>query len=106
MRYQKVVVTSNVLDVANKIMNPEIYQSQFITEIKEKVRSAQYEALKTVNVRLIQLYWEIGKSIAEKQNESWGKSIVISLSKRAASRVPEIERIFSHQYLVYGSILH
>lgn len=57
-------------------MDIEDSERQFITKIKEKIRSAQYEALKTVNVKLIQLYWEIGKSIAEKQSESWGKSIV------------------------------
>ncbi len=56
-------------------------QLDFIAEIKQKVRQAQYEAFKTVNVQLIKLYWEIGKSIAEKQLESWGKSIVTSLSK-------------------------
>jgi len=27
------------------------------------------------------LYWEIGKSIAEKQSESWGKAIVPTLSQ-------------------------
>lgn len=70
-------------------MNPEISERQFIAEIKEKVRSAQYEALKTVNVKLIQLYWEIGKSIAEKQSESWGKSIVASLSKELQAEFPK-----------------
>jgi hypothetical protein len=43
-------------------MNIELSKNQFIIEIKEKVRQAQYEALKVVNVHLIDLYWEIGKS--------------------------------------------
>lgn len=70
-------------------MNIDTSEKQFIAEIKEKVRSAQYEALKTVNVKLIQLYWEIGKSIAEKQSESWGKSIVASLSKELQAEFPK-----------------
>lgn len=41
-------------------------QITFIAEIKEKVRAAQYEALKVVNLQLINLYWELGKAIAEK----------------------------------------
>ena len=45
------------------------------------MRQAQYEALKVVNTQLIHLYWEIGKSIAEKQGENWGKAIVPKLSK-------------------------
>ncbi len=45
-------------------------QITFISEIKTKVRNAQYEAMKAVNMALINLYWEIGKSIAKKQSES------------------------------------
>ncbi|SFT53223.1 Protein of unknown function [Chryseobacterium formosense] len=44
-------------------------QIQFISEIKNKVRNAQYEAMKAVNVALINLYWEIGMSISENQNQ-------------------------------------
>jgi predicted nuclease of restriction endonuclease-like (RecB) superfamily len=62
-------------------MNLSKIQTDFITEIKQKIRQAQYEAMKAVNVQLINLYWEIGKSIAEKQSENWGKSIVPTLSK-------------------------
>ncbi len=62
-------------------MNLEISQHSFIADIKQKVRQAQYEALKVVNTQLINLYWEIGKSIAEKQSENWGKAIVPTLSK-------------------------
>ncbi|MDR6967315.1 putative nuclease of restriction endonuclease-like (RecB) superfamily [Flavobacterium arsenatis] len=61
-----------------KSLSPE--QSDFIIEIKTKVREAQYNALKAVNVELIRLYWEIGKSIAEKQSENWGKAVVPTLS--------------------------
>ncbi|MCL1867671.1 MAG: PDDEXK nuclease domain-containing protein [Paludibacter sp.] len=56
-------------------------QVNFIAEIKQKIRQAQYEAMRTVNVQLINLYWEIGKAIAEKQQENWGKSVVPTLSK-------------------------
>ncbi|OCK49598.1 hypothetical protein BA768_08335 [Chryseobacterium sp. CBo1] len=44
-------------------------QIQFISKIKNKVRNAQYEAMKAVNVALINLYWEIGMSISENQNQ-------------------------------------
>jgi len=62
-------------------MQLENIQNNFISEIKKKIRQAQYEALKVVNLQLINLYWEIGKSIAEKQSESWGKAIVPTLSQ-------------------------
>jgi predicted nuclease of restriction endonuclease-like (RecB) superfamily len=42
----------------------------------------QYEALKAVNKELITLYWDIGKSIVEKQEAfGWGKSVVKNLSE-------------------------
>ena len=34
-----------------------------LTEIKARVRSAQYAALKAVNKELIGLYWDIGRII-------------------------------------------
>lgn len=55
-------------------------QFDFISEIKAKVREAQYNALKVVNTELIRLYWHIGKSISEKQSQSWGKAVVPTLS--------------------------
>ncbi|GHT78515.1 hypothetical protein FACS189464_2090 [Bacteroidia bacterium] len=69
-------------------MNLQKIQIDFITEIKQKIRQAQYEAMKAVNVQLINLYWEIGKSIAEKQAENWGKSIVSTLSKELQAEFP------------------
>ena len=55
---------------------------EFLIEIKQRIKDAQYSALKAVNKELIQLYWNIGKSIVEKQNElGWGKSVVQKLAK-------------------------
>lgn len=71
-------------------MNLDKFQLNFIAEIKQKVRHSQYEALKTVNTHLINLYWEIGKSISEKQSENWGKSIVVTLSKELQNEFPGI----------------
>ena len=53
----------------------------FFTEIKEKIYQSQYEAMKQVNKALIKLYWEIGKSIVEKQQKyKQGKSVVENLA--------------------------
>ena len=54
----------------------------FVKEIKSKILSSQYEALKVVNKKLINLYWDIGKNIVKKQEQfGWGKSVVKSLSQ-------------------------
>ena len=64
--------------------------TQFIAEIKDKVRQLQYEALKAVNVHLINLYWELGKAISEKQALGWGKAIVPTLSKELQNEFPSM----------------
>lgn len=65
-------------------------QLEFIAHLKEKVRAAQYEALKAVNLHLINLYWELGKAISEKQTEGWGKAIVPTLSKELRNEFPKM----------------
>lgn len=59
---------------------PATYATAF-AEIKERVRSAQYAALKSVNKQLVGLYWDIGRIIVERQAaEGWGKAIVQQLA--------------------------
>ena len=65
-------------------------QHQFIIDIKHKVREAQYQALKLVNVQLINLYWQLGKEISEKQTLGWGKAIVPTLSKELQLEFPNM----------------
>ena len=71
-------------------MDNHVIQLSFIADIKQKVRQAQYDALKVVNTQLINLYWEIGKSISEKQSENWGKAVVPMLSKELQKEFPGI----------------
>lgn len=74
---------------------------EFVEEIKEKVYSAQYSALKAVNKELIKLYWEIGESIINKQNRhGWGKSIVENLAEELQKEFPGVKG-FSVQNLWY-----
>jgi len=62
------------------ITNNELFTS-FVKDIKSKILSSQYEALKKVNKELIGLYWDIGKNIVNKQEAfGWGKSVVKNLS--------------------------
>jgi len=63
--------------------------SIFLTEIKQRIHSAQYEALKAVCKEHIQLYWDIGQMIIEKQELlGWGKSVVEQLAKDLQAEFP------------------
>jgi len=52
--------------IMSKTLLPRDYETLF-TEVKERVRVAQYQALKTVNKELIGLYWDIGRMIVARQ---------------------------------------
>ncbi len=62
---------------------------QLLGEIKERIRSAQYAALRAVNRELVGLYWDIGRIIACRQREhSWGKSVVERLAADLREEFP------------------
>ena len=49
--------------------------------VKKRIQESRVLAYRAVNKELIQLYWNIGREIAERQaREGWGKSIVERLS--------------------------
>lgn len=74
----------------NELLTQEY--SQFIGEIKNKIRLSQYEAMKTVNQTLISLYWGIGKEIYNQQQEKgWGKGIVEILAKEIQKEFPGVK---------------
>jgi predicted nuclease of restriction endonuclease-like (RecB) superfamily len=79
---------------------PDDYAA-LLAEVKERVRSAQYEALKVVNKELVVLYWDIGRLIVERQDrEGWGKSVVERLANDLRNEFPGVKG-FSVQNLWY-----
>jgi predicted nuclease of restriction endonuclease-like (RecB) superfamily len=66
--------------------------SKLLHDIKEKIRSAQYSALKMVNKGLISLYWDIGRMIIEQQQgDTWGKSVVEGLARDLQKDFPGVQ---------------
>ncbi len=61
----------------------------FVDDIKQRVISARISAARAVNRDLIGLYWDIGRTIVEKQKkEGWGKSVVERLSRDLKTAFP------------------
>lgn len=72
---------------------------RLLTDIKERIRSAQYEALKAVNKELVGMYWDIGRMIVERQKgATWGKSVVQRLAADLRAEFPGVSG-FSAQNL-------
>jgi predicted nuclease of restriction endonuclease-like (RecB) superfamily len=64
---------------------------RLLSEVKERIRSAQYEALKAVNKELVGLYWDIGRMIVERQDvEGWGKAVVEQLAADLRMEFPGV----------------
>ncbi len=73
-------------------MNSEAAYPKLLAQIKERVLSAQYAALRVVNRELVTLYWDIGRMIAEKQEtEGWGKAVVQQLATDLQAEFPGIK---------------
>lgn len=72
---------------------------ELLNEVKDRVRSAQIKAATAVNVELIKLYWEIGRSIQQKQDkEGWGAKTIGKLAQDLKSAFPDM-RGFSSRNL-------
>ena len=79
---------------------PDDYAALLI-EVKERIRHAQYQALKAVNKKLIGLYWDIGRLLVERQSgDTWGKSIVQQLAGDLQKEFPGVTG-FSRRNVFY-----
>jgi predicted nuclease of restriction endonuclease-like (RecB) superfamily len=74
----------------NTVGQVQVYGA-LLSEIKQRIRSAQYQALRAVNRELITLYWDIGHLIVTRQEgETWGKSVVGTLAEDLKTEFPGI----------------
>lgn len=65
--------------------------AEFLTGLKERIRSAQITAARAVNRELILLYWDIGRAIVEKQETArWGDAVVERLSADLRAEFPDM----------------
>ena len=68
------------------------YYMSFLKEIKEKILSARLRAYRGLNRELIHLYWEIGRTIIERQKQhDWGQSVVEKLARDLCREFPNLQ---------------
>jgi predicted nuclease of restriction endonuclease-like (RecB) superfamily len=74
---------------------------KWIVEVKERISTAQIKAALTVNRQLMELYWELGREIYEKQQSTkWGESLIEQMAKDLSSAFPGMKG-FSRRNLFY-----
>ena len=72
----------------NEITQNQDYKNWLI-ELKANIKSTQIKAALAVNSQLIQLYWDLGNQIVEKQeNTQWGSGFIDQLSKNLKEEFP------------------
>ncbi len=84
-----------------KLNKQHIKYIEWLNKLKTRIRTAQVKAVLSANSELIQLYWDIGKDLFEKQeNQGWGNAIVENLSKDLKEEFPNMKG-FSRRNLFY-----
>lgn len=65
--------------------------NDFLTKLKQNIKSAQIKAALKVNQELIHLYWIIGREILERQNkQGWGSKVIDRLAKDLKKEFPDM----------------
>ena len=73
----------------NSIQNQEY--SSWVVSLKSTIKQRQIKAAIAVNSNLIMMYWDLGKQIVEKQeNTKWGSGFIDQLSKDLKSEFPDM----------------
>ena len=63
-----------------------------LAELKKQIQECQLRAITTVNKELVRLYWMIGKTIVERQeNSGWGSRFIEKLATDLQNEFPGIE---------------
>ncbi len=65
---------------------------KWVSELKARIRSAQVKAAIAVNRELLELYWEMGREICEKQKvANWGDGLIVQLAKDLSAAFPGVK---------------
>jgi predicted nuclease of restriction endonuclease-like (RecB) superfamily len=73
----------------------------WLTELKQRIQSAQQRAALSVNRELVLLYWQIGRDILERQDlQGWGAKVIDRLAHDLTTAFPDMKG-FSRRNLLY-----
>jgi len=75
----------------NEIIKSQEYQG-WIKNLKSKIHAARTKVALTINSQLLELYWEIGKDISERQSKSdWGSKLIEEVANELKNEFPELK---------------
>ncbi|GAB3276465.1 hypothetical protein GCM10027449_15810 [Sinomonas notoginsengisoli] len=66
--------------------------AEALASVKEQVREAQHRALRIVNAAMIELYWNIGRTILDRQaSEPWGNRVIDRFAQDLRAEFPNVK---------------
>src|SRR6476620_10241140 len=75
--------------------------AEWLTDLKSRIHAAQQHAALAVNRELLQLYWQLGRDILERQQQAgWGAGIVDQVATDLRAAFP-VMKGFSRSNLKY-----
>jgi predicted nuclease of restriction endonuclease-like (RecB) superfamily len=84
-----------------QLLSPPDGYSEWLKELKARIRSAQQKAVLVANNEMLVLYWQIGRDILQRQRaQGWGAKVVDRLSADLRREFPEMKG-FSRANLLY-----
>jgi hypothetical protein len=61
-------------------------------QVKERIQRSQVRAVQSVNAELIQLYWDVGRLLDERQRQQgWGAAVIPRLARDLNLELPEAQ---------------
>ena len=76
----------------NELMVADPQYKQWLSELKQRVAQSQLKAAVKVNTELLELYWQLGTDIVERQKTSvWGDKLLAQLSKDLMASFPDMK---------------
>jgi predicted nuclease of restriction endonuclease-like (RecB) superfamily len=73
-------------------MTVDPHYKQWLTELKQRVLQSQLKAAVKVNSELLELYWQLGADIVERQKAAtWGDKLLTQLSKDLMATFPDMK---------------
>ncbi len=91
--------------------------ASLLSDLKQRIRTAQVRAAMASNASMLLLYWEIGGVLAERQKTAgWGAAVLPRLADDLRNDLPEVKGFsarnlrlmiqFFDEYRAFGAIWH
>ena len=81
-------------------VKPDKNYALVLRDLKEKIRVARLKASFAVNTQLLQLYWEIGSTILQRQKkEGWGTKVIGRLASDLRSEFPDMKGLSQRNFV-------